>query len=217
MAGGLGVARAVNVGERGISDEGKLGSVTNHLEVSALLLSGHGELVPDVHPIAVLTINALATNLNLNLGNDLLTREVQPTGIDAGVELGSIVGSVAHELVDLGKSHLEVGAVSKITVAANCALDTATKVSLSVESLLNRFNSKVGVTTIGHFPESDLGISRKVDVLCAISWSLKFPKRLDYILRYFIRTTLLLLYIPSNLYKSVKVPHSHLVSEHSPL
>jgi len=76
LAGGVGVARAVNVSEGGIRDEGKLGGVTNHLEVAALLLGGHGELVPDVHPVTVLAVNALATNLNLNLSDELLAGEI---------------------------------------------------------------------------------------------------------------------------------------------
>jgi hypothetical protein len=73
LARGQRVARSVNIRERRISDEGKLGSVTNHLEVSALLFRGHSELVPDVHPVTVLAVNALATNFDFNLGNKLLT------------------------------------------------------------------------------------------------------------------------------------------------
>jgi hypothetical protein len=76
LAGSKGVARAVNVRERGVGDEGKLGGVTNHLEVATLLLRSHGELVPDVHPITILTIDALATNFNLNLSDDLLAGEI---------------------------------------------------------------------------------------------------------------------------------------------
>jgi hypothetical protein len=73
LTGSQGVARGLNIRERGISDEGKLGGVTNHLEVSALLLRGHSELIPDVHPVTILTINSLTTNLDLNLSNELLT------------------------------------------------------------------------------------------------------------------------------------------------
>jgi hypothetical protein len=76
LARSQGVARAINIREGRISDEGKLGGVTNHLEVAALLLRGHCELVPDVHPVTILAVNALATNLNLNLGDELLTRVV---------------------------------------------------------------------------------------------------------------------------------------------
>jgi hypothetical protein len=69
-------ARARDISECGVSDVGKLGGVTNHLVVSALLLGRDGKLVPDVHPVTVLAVNALATNLNLNLGNHLLTNVV---------------------------------------------------------------------------------------------------------------------------------------------
>ena len=71
-----GVARTIDVSEGRISDEGKLCGVTNHLEVSALLLGSHGKLVPDVHPITILAINALATNLDLNLSDELLAGEI---------------------------------------------------------------------------------------------------------------------------------------------
>jgi pSer/pThr/pTyr-binding forkhead associated (FHA) protein len=67
---------SADISEGRIGDVGKLGGVTDHLEVTTLLFSRHGKLVPDVHPVTVLTVDALATNLNLNLGNKLLTREI---------------------------------------------------------------------------------------------------------------------------------------------
>jgi len=63
-------------GEGGIRDVGKLGGVTNHLEVATEVLGGHRELVPDVHPVTVLAVNALTTDLNLNLRDELLTNEI---------------------------------------------------------------------------------------------------------------------------------------------
>jgi hypothetical protein len=101
LTGRQGVARGLNIRERRISDEGKLGGVTNHLEVSTLLLSSHSELIPDVHPVTILTVNSLTTNLDLNLGNKLLTGVIQPTGIDTGVLAGTVV-SKTHELINLG-------------------------------------------------------------------------------------------------------------------
>jgi hypothetical protein len=115
-----------------------------------------------VHPITVLAINALATDLNLNLGNKLLTGEVKPTGID------TVLSGGLHLLVDLGESNLQVGAVSQITVAGNGASNTATEVSLAVKSLLNGLHGKVGVALIRNLPESDLGVASQVNVLGAI-------------------------------------------------
>jgi hypothetical protein len=100
LTGCQGVARGLNIRERGISDEGKLGGVTNHLEVTSLLLRGHSELIPDVHPVTILAINSLTTNLDLNLSNKLLTGVIQPTGIDTGVLAGTVV-SKTHKLVNL--------------------------------------------------------------------------------------------------------------------
>jgi len=76
LAGSKRVTRAVNVRERGVSDEGKLGGVPNHLEIAALLLRSHGELVPDMHPVTILAIDALATNLNFNLSDELFAGEI---------------------------------------------------------------------------------------------------------------------------------------------
>jgi hypothetical protein len=76
LARSVGLARTINIVERGISDEGELGGVTNHLVVSALLLGCEGKLVPDVHPVTILTVDSLATNLNLNLRDELFSGEI---------------------------------------------------------------------------------------------------------------------------------------------
>ena len=164
LARGVGVTRAVNCGKRWIGDVSELGGVADHLVITALLLSGLSELVPDVHPVTVLAVNALATDLNLNLRDELLTREVEPTGIDA-----ILVSTAAFKaLSDFGQGDLKVSAVSQITVAADSAGHAATKVGLTVKSLFNRLHSKIGVSLVRHFPEGNLGITSKIDVLCAI-------------------------------------------------
>jgi len=55
-----------DISESGVSQVSKLGSLTDHLVVSGLLLTGKSKLIPDVHPVTVLAIDALATDLNLN-------------------------------------------------------------------------------------------------------------------------------------------------------
>jgi len=171
LARSHGVAGTVDLREGRIGDEGELGGVPNHLEVSALLLTRHGELVPDVHPVAVLAVDALTPNLNLDLSDELLSGEVQPTGVNTGV-LASRVVTKPHKLVNLGESNLKVGAVSKISVPADHALDTATEVGLSVESLLDRLNREVSVPAVRHFPKSNLRVTSKVNILGAIGYQL---------------------------------------------
>jgi len=73
---GSGVARTVDSSEAGVGEVGKLGGVANHLVVATLLLLGESELVPDVHPVAILAVDALATNLNLDGLDKLLSGEI---------------------------------------------------------------------------------------------------------------------------------------------
>jgi hypothetical protein len=169
IAGGANLTRSVSLArtidriERGISDEGKLSGVADHSVVTSLLVNRKSQVVPDVHPVTILAINTLTTDLNLNLRNQLLTGEIEPTGINT-----VLVGSL-HRLVDLGESNLKVSAVSQITITRDCASHTTTKIGLSVKSLLDRLHSKVSVTFVRHLPEGNLGVAGKINILGAVS------------------------------------------------
>jgi hypothetical protein len=128
---GVSLARTINGVKRGVSDKGELGGVSNHGVVTLLLVNGESKVVPDVHPVTILAINALTTDLNLNLRNELLTREIEPTGIN------TILISAFHGLVDFRESNLKVSAVSQITVTRNGTSYTTTKIGLTVKSLLD--------------------------------------------------------------------------------
>ena len=160
LAGSAGVTGTVHVRERRVSDVGQLGSVTHHLVVT-LLVAAQSQLVPDMHPVTILTVDALTTNLYLNLGDELLTGEIQPAGVHG-------TGGASHLLVNLGESHLQVGTVGQITIARDSASHTATEIGLTVERLLNRLHSEVSVATVGHLPESNLRVTSKVHVLSAV-------------------------------------------------
>jgi hypothetical protein len=157
------LARTIDGVKRGIGDEGKLGGVSDHGIVTLLLVNGESKVVPDVHPVTILAINALTTDLDLNLRNQLLTREIKPTSIN------TILVGALHGLVDLGESNLKVSAVSQITIAGDGASHTATEIGLSVKSLLDRLHSKVSVTFVRHLPEGNLGVARKINILGAVS------------------------------------------------
>jgi hypothetical protein len=159
----ISLARTIDGVERGVGDEGELGGVSDHGIVTLLLINGESKIVPDVHPVTILAVNALATDLNLNLGNQLLTGEIKPTGIN------TILRRTLHGLVNLGESNLKVSAVSQITIAGNGASHTTTKIGLSVKSLLDRLHSKVSVTFVRHLPEGNLGVARKINILGAVS------------------------------------------------
>jgi len=143
LARGVALARTVDVIERGIGDKGEFGGVSDHTVVTADLVNGQGEVVPDVHPVTVLAINALTTDFDFNLRNKLFTGEVEPAGVYCGTS-----GAVLHTLVDLGKSNLEVSAVCKIAVAADSASHATTEICLTVKSLFNGLHCKVSVTFV---------------------------------------------------------------------
>jgi hypothetical protein len=143
LARSVALTRTVNIIERRISDKGEFGGVSDHTVITASLIDGQSEVVPDVHPVTVLAINALTTDFDFNLRNKLFTGEIEPTGIHCGTG-----GSVLHILVDFRKSNLKVSAVCKITVAANSASYTATEIGLSIKGLFNGFHCKVGVAFV---------------------------------------------------------------------
>jgi len=124
-----GTASSGNIGESGVSQVSKLGSLADHLVVSGLLLTGESKLIPDVHPVTVLTVDALATDLNLNHRDKLLTGVVEPSG--KAVITATII------LVNFRKCNLKVCSVCKITISGDSALDSAAEIGLSVKSLFN--------------------------------------------------------------------------------
>jgi hypothetical protein len=161
LARSVGVARAIDVSKGGVSDVSQLGGIADHLVITALLFGGHGELAPDVHPVTVLAVNALTTDFNLNLRNQLFTREVKPASIYAS-------GRALETWADFRKGNLKVRAVSQVTVAADGAGNTPAEIGLAIESLFDRLHGKVGVPLVRDLPEGNLRITSKINVLCAI-------------------------------------------------
>jgi hypothetical protein len=79
------VTRTIDGGEVRVRKESELGSLANHLVVTTLLVGIHRELDPQLHPVTILFVDALTTNLDLHGVNKLVTREIQPPSIDASV------------------------------------------------------------------------------------------------------------------------------------
>ena len=86
----------------------KFGGVTNHLGVTLLLGSAVAQLVPDVHPLTQLAVNAGATNLDFYFLDHGVTKTAHESKVTGGV-----VESAEH---DIG---LEVDLGHEITVAGN--------------------------------------------------------------------------------------------------
>jgi hypothetical protein len=112
-----------------------------------------GKLVPDIQPITVVLINALTTDLDLDVADENVSDVVDPTKAERFISSGS--GGALNK----GKSNLKVNTVNKITITRNGASNTFAEVGSSVKGLLNGFNREVGVTAVNNLKESDLGVS----------------------------------------------------------
>jgi len=125
------LTRTIDGVKRGIGDESELGGVSNHSIVTFLLVKRESKVVQMSHPFPLLAVNALPTDLNLNLRNQLLTGEIEPTSIN------TVLGSALHGLVNFRESNLKVSAVSQVTIAGNSASYATSEIGLSVKSLLD--------------------------------------------------------------------------------
>ena len=135
--------------------------VANHVIETADRARVLGQLRPDLHPVAILTVDALTANLELHHLDQAVTDVVQPTEtLDARV--------VARAEVNRRQNHLHVRAVHQVGIAVDDRRHTLVEVRLSVERNLNGLHREVGVALEQHLPESDLRVARDVDILRAI-------------------------------------------------
>jgi hypothetical protein len=123
-----------------------------------------------VHELTILPVYALPPNLNFHVIDHVNTRVVDPPSISGITTRPLRAWRIAR--INLRQHHLKVGAVGKVAIARHRALHTAPEVSLSVESLFNRFHCEVGVAAVCYLPESDLWIPSQVYVLGSVSYKL---------------------------------------------
>lgn len=130
--------------------------VADHVLVANLLAGSLGKLVPDVHPVTVVLVDALATDLNLGVLDKIVAEVVEPA------ELGTVRDS------DLGDGDLEVDTREKITITGDGACHALAEIGGTVEGLLDGLHREIRVAPIHHLKEGDLGIASKVDVLSSV-------------------------------------------------
>jgi hypothetical protein len=126
--------------------------VTDHLIEGLNCSQILGQLSPDLHPVTVLSVDALSTNLELNGLDHSVTNVVQPTeSTDC-----SVVGCIE---LDRWENHLDVGSEHQIGVTVDDGCNALVEVSLAVEGHLNGLHCEVCVTLEQNLPESDLGVT----------------------------------------------------------
>jgi len=163
LVGRVGLTRGAVVvaGLATLDDEvGELGDVANHLGVAGLLTRLLGELIPDVEPLAVVLVDALSTDLELNLADEVVANPVEPAELSTR--------AVGGEELDLGEGGLEVHTVDQVTVALNSDSDLLAEARGTVERVLDGLHGEVGVATVNDLEESDLGVASQVNILGTI-------------------------------------------------
>jgi len=128
-----------------------------HLDVTRI----RRELRPDLHPVTILAVNALTTDLKLDLLDEAVTNVAEPAET-----------CTARRKRYLGENDLDIRLVHEIGVTVNYSRYTLVKVSLAVKRHLNGLDSEVRVALVKDLPESDLGVTRNVDVLRTIRYKL---------------------------------------------
>jgi hypothetical protein len=128
-------------------------AATDHLLETGALLLGEGELGPNVEPLTVVLVNALAANLELDVLDEGVTEGVDHLGF----------------LVD---SHLEPHVGDQITVTADGAGHAVAEGGVTVEGLLDGLHGEVGVAAVDHLKEADFGLAGQEDVLGAVGYEL---------------------------------------------
>ena len=134
--------------------------VAHHLRIAGLLARLLGQLIPDVHPVAIVLVDALAANLNLHGADEVVAHPVEP----AELRTRAVGRLESHR----GQSRLEVHAVDQIAVALNRARHTLAEARRAVERVLNGLHGEVGVAAVHHLEKCNLGVTRQVHVLRAI-------------------------------------------------
>ncbi len=163
LVGGVGfTAGAVIVARFTTLDDevGQHGDVTHHLGVTGLLTGFLGEFVPDVEPVAVVLVDALTTDFDFHGLDEVVANPVEPA------ELGTraVRGLEGH----LGQSGLEIHAVDQVTITLDGAGHALAEARRAVEGVFNGLHGEVGVTTVDHLEEGDLGVTGQVNILRAV-------------------------------------------------
>ena len=148
LVGGVGLAsRAVIIAALTTLHQqvGQLRHVTHHLGVTGLLARLLGQLIPDVQPVAIVLVDALATDLDLDVLDQVVANPVEPA------ELGT--AAVGALQLHSGQRGLQVHAVDQITVALDHARHALAEAGRAVEGVLDRLHSEVRVATIDNLED----------------------------------------------------------------
>jgi len=158
-------ARAIQNKALGILEKHKVVGVANHVVKSSRRTNILRQLGPDLHPVTILTVNALTADLKLHNLDEAVANRVEPAeALDRCLTSGT--------QVHCGQHHLDVRAVHQVGIAVDNGRHTLVEVGLAVERHLNGLHGEVRVALVQNLPEGDLGIARNINILRTIAHEL---------------------------------------------
>jgi len=120
-----------------------------------------------MHPVTIVLVDALATDFNLNVVDQVVTNPVQPTELSTR--------AIGYLQSNLRQSGLEVHAMNQITVTLNGAGDFLAEVGGTIEGVLNGLHGEVSVTSVHDFKKCNLGVTCEVNILRPVGNQLHKP------------------------------------------
>ena len=99
-----------------------------------------------MEPVTIVLVDALAANLELDVGDKVLANPVEPAELAARAVRRRVDNN-------LGERGLEVDTVDQIAVALDRARDLLAEVRRTVERILNRLHREVRVATVDNLED----------------------------------------------------------------
>ena len=141
---------------------------TQHLVETNRLVILRGQRLPQIHPLTIVTVHDLATDLNLHLLDEEVTQTATTTGRPEHV-LCRTRGSRTR----VGKRHLEIRAEHQVSITVDDHNRTLAIRRRTREVDTHGLHGEIGMTLVQHLPEGDVGISGDVGILSTICDELK--------------------------------------------
>ena len=141
---------------------------TDHLVQADRLVIRRGQRLPQVHPLTIVTVHDLATDLNLHLLDEEVTETATTTGSPE-----HILRRTRSSRARVGQRHFEVRAEHQVSISVddhNRALAVARRTR---EVDTHGLHGKIGMSLEQTLPKGDLRVSSDVCVLSTVGDKLK--------------------------------------------
>jgi hypothetical protein len=130
-----------------------------------------GKFVPKFEPETEVSVDSLSTDFDVYVSDKSVSERVSP-----GNDISGSPKRVYRVDRKGGELNLKVDVINQVTITRDDGGNFLPEGRVSVEDLFDRFDRKVGMSSVNHFEKSDLGVTSQVNVLGPVG-----SVRLDYL------------------------------------